>query len=178
MPITFCRRSLVWPTSATQLAHLVQPPLLTPSLASLATPGASSWWPPYRSAPVGTAPASRWSPPTSRRLDCSGPPGTPGSPRHHLIVEAEDIDLMREPQLRYADRDLVANYNVEEALDALQKDVGRCLIIACGTPCRFLEDNRCSIYPTRPNDCVAMHAGDEQCQSSRQAEGRPPLPRA
>ena len=93
-----------------------------------------------------------------------------------LIVEADDIDLMREPQLLYADRDFVANYGPDEALEALQEDFGRCLIIACGKQCVFLEDNRCSIYPTRPNVCVALQAGDEQCQEVRQLEGLPPLP--
>ena len=93
-----------------------------------------------------------------------------------LIVEADVIDLMREPQLLYADRDFVANYGPEDAIDALQDDVGRCLIIACGKQCTFLEDNRCSIYPTRPNVCVALQAGDEQCQEVRKMEELPPLP--
>ena len=93
----------------------------------------------------------------------------------HLIVEADDIDLMREPQLLYADRDFVANYGPDEAVEALQEDVGRCLIIACGKPCYFLEENQCSIYSTRPNACVAMQAGDEQCQQARREEGIAPL---
>ena len=92
-----------------------------------------------------------------------------------LIVEADDIDLMREPQLLYADRDFVANYGPDEAVEALQEDFGRCLIIACGKPCYFLRDNQCSIYPTRPNACVAMQAGDEQCQGARREEGIPQL---
>ena len=87
-----------------------------------------------------------------------------------LIVEADDIDLMREPQLLYADRDFVANYGPDEAIEALQEE-GRCLIIAGGKRCYFLEENQCSIYPTRPNACVAMQAGDEQCQQTRREEG-------
>ena len=75
----------------------------------------------------------------------------------HLIVEADDIDLMREPQLLYADRDFVANYGPEEAIEALQEDVGRCLIIACGKPCYFLEENQCSI--SHPTECVRSDAG-------------------
>lgn len=57
------------------------------------------------------------------------------------------------------------------------KQEGKCLLIAGpGKPCQFLDgNNRCSIYPTRPNACVAMEAGDEQCQAAREAEGLPPL---
>lgn len=29
--------------------------------------------------------------------------------------------------------------------------------------------NQCVIYPTRPNCCVALQAGDEQCQGARSA---------
>ena len=57
-------------------------------------------------------------------------------------------------------------------------ELGKCLVIACGTnrPCPFLGgDNRCTIYPTRPNVCVAMQAGDEQCQAARAEMGLPPL---
>ena len=85
----------------------------------------------------------------------------------HLIVEAEDIDLMREPQLFYADRQFAANYYPEEAVEALQGDIGRNLIIACHTACPFLRANECSIYPARPNACVALQPGDEQCQEAR-----------
>jgi Fe-S-cluster containining protein len=54
---------------------------------------------------------------------------------------------------------------------------GKCLLIAGGTrACRFLNhDNACGIYPTRPNVCVAMQAGDEQCQLARHERGLPPL---
>ena len=54
---------------------------------------------------------------------------------------------------------------------------GKCLLIAGpGTPCKFLDDeNRCDIYPTRPNVCVAMAAGDEQCQQARKGMGIDPL---
>lgn len=55
-------------------------------------------------------------------------------------------------------------------------DVGVCLLIAGPRPCQFLgPDSTCSLYFTRPNACVAMQAGDEQCQRARQAEGLPLL---
>lgn len=52
----------------------------------------------------------------------------------------------------------------------------KAVILACGRPCTFLtEENRCAVYATRPNCCVGLQAGDEQCQAARKAEGIPPL---
>jgi Fe-S-cluster containining protein len=52
----------------------------------------------------------------------------------------------------------------------------KAVIIACGRQCQFLgADNHCSIYLSRPTCCVGLQAGDEQCQSAREAEGLPPL---
>jgi Fe-S-cluster containining protein len=43
-------------------------------------------------------------------------------------------------------------------------------------PCMFLgNDNLCQVYPTRPNACVGMQAGDKQCQAAREEAGLPPL---
>ena len=48
--------------------------------------------------------------------------------------------------------------------------------LAASRSCRFLSaEGRCTIYPTRPNACVAMQAGDEQCQEARGQLGLPPL---
>ena len=94
-----------------------------------------------------------------------------------LIVEADDLDILREPRLIEADPNY-AGQSLLQVIDTFQSDVGRALILACGTdrPCAFLgEDNRCQIYPTRPNECVAMQAGDDQCQLARQAVGLEPL---
>ena len=93
----------------------------------------------------------------------------------HLIVQADDLDVMREPRLIEADRHY-AGRPVDQVLVQLQEDVGRAVTIACGHPCPFLgADDECTIYPTRPNDCVAMQAGDEQCQMAREAAGLPRL---
>jgi Fe-S-cluster containining protein len=85
--------------------------------------------------------------------------------------------VWREPKLMTADigswtREMLA----AELMEELEQE-GKCLLIAGpGQPCQFLDDeNRCGIYPTRPNVCVAMQAGDEQCRESRKAEGLPPL---
>ena len=95
----------------------------------------------------------------------------------HLIVEAYDLDVLREQHLAAAD---ITERTRELSYDALMADLeqdGRCLVIAGGEDeCKFLRgNNTCSIYPTRPNVCVAMRAGDEQCQEARAAEGFPPL---
>jgi len=93
-----------------------------------------------------------------------------------LIVEAYDLDVLREPHLAAADisehtRDLAYN----DLMAELEQD-GKCLIIAGPEECKFLRgNNTCAIYPTRPNVCVAMQAGDEQCQQARDTEGLPPL---
>ena len=95
----------------------------------------------------------------------------------HLIVEADVLDILREPRLIDADP-YYAGKLPREVVNMLETEPGRAVVIACGEdrPCRFLDgDNRCSIYPTRPNDCVAMQAGDEQCQQARQMAGLPPL---
>jgi Fe-S-cluster containining protein len=42
--------------------------------------------------------------------------------------------------------------------------------------CCFLDgDNRCTIYASRPDVCGRFAAGSEQCQTSRQRQGLPPL---
>ena len=95
--------------------------------------------------------------------------------RGQLIVEAYELDLFREPRLATADRRTV-NLPLDAVMADLDQD-GHCLVIACGKACHFLgQDNLCTIYPTRPNVCVAMRAGDEQCQRARAVDGLPPLP--
>lgn len=93
----------------------------------------------------------------------------------NLIVEADEIDVLREPRLIEADR-YYAPLGVPKTLELLRTDAGRALTISCGQACKFLgQENLCSIHPTRPNVCVGFQAGDEQCQEARAAEGLPPL---
>ncbi len=74
----------------------------------------------------------------------------------HLIVEADLLDLLREPRLLEADRN--PNQSLGDVRAKLEEP-GRCLILAASRPCLFLDgDKRCSIYSTRPNDCVDMQA--------------------
>lgn len=92
----------------------------------------------------------------------------------NLIVEVEDLDVIREPRVIGADPHH-AGKPVEQMVREIQEE-WKGVIIAGGKPCSFLgQDNQCSIYPTRPNCCVGLQAGDEQCQYSREADGLPPL---
>ena len=91
-----------------------------------------------------------------------------------LIVEAEWVDVVREPRLREADRHY-RDHSITEVLELLRDEM-RVVTLACGHVCPFLgKDKSCSIYPTRPNDCVGMEAGDEQCQQARRSAGLPSL---
>ena len=91
-----------------------------------------------------------------------------------LIVEADGLDLMREPRLIQADPSY-RNLSVHQAIALLQSDINS-LLVTCESQCMFLgTDNRCSIYATRPNACVGMQVGDEQCQKARHDNGLPPL---
>jgi len=94
-----------------------------------------------------------------------------------LLVEVYDLDVLRQPKLLDSHISLWTRELTRETLmNALEED-GKCLVIAGSPyPCAFLrEDNTCDIYPTRPNVCVGMQAGSEQCQESRRAEEMAPL---
>ena len=92
--------------------------------------------------------------------------------RGTLIVEAYYLDALRDPAILDADV-----RGRRPTMAELSADDGRCIVLAANQPCRFLApDGRCTIYPTRPNACVGMEAGDEQCQEARSRAGLPPLP--
>lgn len=91
-----------------------------------------------------------------------------------LIVEADDLDVLWEPRLIDADRHHRGK-PVEQMVREIQTDM-KAVILACGASCPFLDsDNACTIYPARPNACVGLQAGDQQCQEARAAEGLAPL---
>jgi len=94
----------------------------------------------------------------------------------HLIVEAYDLDVLREPHLAAAD---IGDWTREMSYQTLMAELeqhGKCLVIAAGQECKFLRgNNTCAVYPTRPNVCVAMKPGSEECQQTRRAERLPPL---
>jgi Fe-S-cluster containining protein len=87
-----------------------------------------------------------------------------------LIVEAYDLDVLREP--RILDADINGH---RPALEELCEG-GKSIVLAANSPCSFLGNNGlCTIYPTRPNVCVGFEPGDEQCQQARDRCGLPPL---
>lgn len=93
----------------------------------------------------------------------------------HWIVEVYDIDILREQHLATANINMRPEQTYKQLMSDLEGD-GKCIIIAGGKPCKFLTQSfRCAIYPTRPNVCVGMQAGDQQCQDARRAAGHPPL---
>jgi Fe-S-cluster containining protein len=88
----------------------------------------------------------------------------------HLLVEADAVDVLREPKIETA-RPLGKRAVSLSVLDA-------CWILAGpGMPCVFLtKKKRCDIYPTRPHTCVAFLAGSGKCQELRGEHGLPPAP--
>ena len=95
----------------------------------------------------------------------------------NLLVEAYDLDVLREPRLADADIGQWTRGMTLQTLMAELEQEGKCLLLAGGVhTCTFLrDDNTCGIYPTRPNVCVGMQAGGDQCQQARGMEGLPPL---
>ena len=82
-----------------------------------------------------------------------------------LLVEADAVDVMREPRIEI-ERPLGKRAVSLSVLDA-------CWILAGpGMPCAFLTKNkRCTIYPTRPQTCVAFVPGSPKCQELRLEQG-------
>jgi Fe-S-cluster containining protein len=89
-----------------------------------------------------------------------------------LIVEVNELDVLREPRLTLADP-RTSDRNPEDVIEEL-RDEAKCLVIAGPYKCRFRSE-QCHIYNVRPNVCVAMQAGDDECQRARRMAGLPPL---
>lgn len=99
-----------------------------------------------------------------------------------LIIEIEELDIVREPRLSIAEP-----FRVPLGVRLLDGDgnehqevitgYGAGAMLACGSskPCPMLEGNLCAIYPTRPTCCVAFRAGSDQCQDARKSAGLEPL---
>jgi Fe-S-cluster containining protein len=87
-----------------------------------------------------------------------------------LIVEIGHIDVVREPKL----------LAVSEPLEGMPGggEWDKQYLLAAGLPgkgCRMHQGGRCSIYPTRPNACVAFEPGTPECQNARYIAELPPL---
>ncbi len=91
-----------------------------------------------------------------------------------LIIEIENYDLVREPRLLPMVTPIKGFPRGEPEPDEenLLPGYEDGAMLACGSPCQALqEDNRCSIYSTRPTVCVVFMAGSEQCQDARESQG-------
>jgi Fe-S-cluster containining protein len=114
------------------------------------------------------------------RYECDGC----GACCRHMIIEIEDVDVVREPRLKEVAKPFATepgmihvDHNGDEYVP-IEPGWEAGAMLACGSsmPCGMLAaDNRCSIYPTRPNCCVAFRAGSEQCQDCRTMAKLPPL---
>lgn len=73
-----------------------------------------------------------------------------------LLLEADLLDAEREPLIAQHGGPMkgLDGYVESYCLNADGPD-HRCVFLA--------DDNRCTIYPTRPNMCVAFGPGDERC---------------
>lgn len=82
-----------------------------------------------------------------------------------MIVEIQHLDILREPRL-LEHAELLDGHGKITFEDDMEKEY----LLACGKskPCAFLKDNKCEIYPTRPNVCVAFEPGSEQCKEFQQ----------
>ncbi len=88
-----------------------------------------------------------------------------------LIVEAETLDVLREPRIA-AECKLLDGKGTIPLIDAAWMLAPQ---DSDNHACTFLCENRCSIYPTRPNVCVSFEAGSAKCQQLRKDDGRKPL---
>ena len=74
----------------------------------------------------------------------------------HSILEIEHLDIVREPKLLAVAILLDGRGKIKYESDWEKQ-------YALPSPCPMLTGNECSIYPTRPNICVAFDPdGDER----------------
>lgn len=97
-----------------------------------------------------------------------------------LLIEIEELDIIREPRLAAVARPFKIPPGQElvdedgEPYEEVVPGFGGGALLSCGPDhsCLMLgSDNRCTIYPTRPNVCVGMQPGSEQCQLARELAG-------
>ena len=87
------------------------------------------------------------------------------------IIEAEYLDVLREPRIAVEGQAAMDNAELpeDEHVWILCPRPG----IQPGTiaPCPFLDPlDHCAIYPTRPNACVAMEPDGRQCRMAREMD--------
>lgn len=85
-----------------------------------------------------------------------------------LIVEAVAMDVLREPRIASVGRHM-DGHGTLPILDSAWSIAG------ADGECVFHKDDRCSIYHTRPDECVAFFAGSAKCRELRESAGLQPL---
>lgn len=76
-----------------------------------------------------------------------------------MILEPSEIDVVREPRILDFAEKLRPNPDWQDRWD------NEYLL---PSPCPFLVDEKCSIYPTRPNMCIVFDAGvEEHCAQTQ-----------
>lgn len=84
-----------------------------------------------------------------------------------LIIEIYQLDVVREPKLLDVASLMDGNGKI-----VYEDESDKEYLLAASEPCDFLNDDKgCSIYPTRPNTCIAFEAGSYKCQALRKREG-------
>ena len=84
-----------------------------------------------------------------------------------LIIEAGPVDVLREPLIAERCPVLDGNGSIEDPTEWSWS-----IAVGMTQPCPFLgPDNACSIYATRPHDCVAFAPGGKKCIECRAEEG-------
>lgn len=113
----------------------------------------------------------------SERYECDGC----GACCRWPIIEITELDVIREPKLRDVCKPCPVPPGAKfeddegESYEPVLPEWACGAVLACSGVCPMLDGNRCSIYPSRPNVCVAFRAGSEQCQEARATEGLPAL---
>jgi Fe-S-cluster containining protein len=79
-----------------------------------------------------------------------------------LILEVSGLDVLREPRWR----PFISEYKDLDYTDG-ESEPEEVLLLVRERPCPFLAGNRCTIYPQRPDTCVAFQAvKDRRCRFS------------
>lgn len=81
-----------------------------------------------------------------------------------MLIHLYPVDLLREPRL------------VEHSAPFREPSDEGEVAMMWSSPCELLDDDgNCTIYPTRPSECVVFEAGGDDCQRMREEAGLEPL---
>lgn len=80
-----------------------------------------------------------------------------------LIVEITHSDILREPKISGHAKLLDGNGKIKYKND-------RDKVYRLEMPCHFLKNNKCSIYPTRPQVCREFNAGGKMCKLTNEVK--------